>query len=449
MLWPLIVGEFLQHFQTAFTKPTLQRMGDLLVAALLKTGNRTLSGILAFSQPLLSGHYSSFYRLFSRPVWSNWSLARILATLLIDLVPSDQPVVIVADATVNEHPGRKVYGKAKHRDAIHSSQAYNAVVWGHRWIVLAVAVSLPGITRAWALPLLMALYRTPELSQAQQRPHKTPVVLLRQLVNVLLRWFPDRRFVLVVDGEFSSHQLAGYARRHRRQLTLIGKFYPRAALYATPDPSRSGQRGRRAEKGQRLPTPEQFIQGQARRAESVSWYGGTQRQVGLSSSCGLWHRSGQGLVWLKWVHVEDLEGTHRSEYFFSTDPALSNGQVVGYYTLRWSLEVTFQESRAHLGWGSRRVWSQESVLRSDPWLLMLYSVVSYLYLQLKQRGQDSPVASFAWYAKSEATFSDALRSVRVVIWEHWLKHSRELGLGVQQFSPPFRDFLLFQLTLSV
>ena len=34
---------------------------------------------------------------------------------------------------------------------------------------------------------------------------------------------------------------------------------------------------------------------------------------------GHWYKAGQGLVEVCWVYVHDRSGTHRDEYFFSTD----------------------------------------------------------------------------------------------------------------------------------
>jgi hypothetical protein len=46
-------------------------------------------------------------------------------------------------------------------------------------------------------------------------------------------------------------------------------------------------------------------------------------------------------------------------------------QIVGLYTGRWSIEVTFQEVRAHLGFTTPRNWSKKSVLRTPPCLCRL------------------------------------------------------------------------------
>ena len=71
---------------------------------------------------------------------------------------------------------------------------------GHKWVVLAILVKLPGIQRPWALPVLVALYRNAKDNQAAGRRHKTPSDLLRQLRRVLLRRFPARQFVFSGDG---------------------------------------------------------------------------------------------------------------------------------------------------------------------------------------------------------------------------------------------------------
>ncbi len=43
---------------------------------------------------------------------------------------------------------------------------------------------------------------------------------------------------------------------------------------------------------------------------------------------------------------------------------------------RWSLEVTFEESRAHLGIETQRQWSDQTTRRSTPLLFGLYSLVT-------------------------------------------------------------------------
>jgi hypothetical protein len=82
---------------------------------------------------------------------------------------------------------------------------------------------------------------------------------------------------------------------------------------------------------------------------------------------------------------------------------------------RWSLEVTFEESRAHLGIETQRQWSDLAIERSTPLLFGLYSLVT-LFGQAGRPDGQIPVAQAAWYRKQTATFHDVLAVVRRSLW---------------------------------
>ena len=148
---------------------------------------------------------------------------------------------------------------------------------------------------------------------------------------------------------------------------------------------------------------------------TVTWYGGESRRVAWTSAEGGWYRSGHGLVPVRWVHVRDVQGTHRDEYFFATDPAKNGPEIISLFTARWPIETTFQEMRAHLGFETTRQRVAKSVLRMGPWLLGLFSLVCLIFAE-HARHHRVRVRSAAWYAKTEPTFSDALATVRRLLW---------------------------------
>src|SRR5579885_133811 len=82
---------------------------------------------------------------------------------------------------------------------------------------------------------------------------------------------------------------------------------------------------------------------------------------------------------------------------------------------RWSLEVTFEESRAHLGIETQRQWSDRAIDRSTPLLFGLYSLVTLFGQALPPDGH-MPVAQAAWYRKPTATLGDVLATVRRSLW---------------------------------
>ena len=311
-------------------------------------GGRTIANLLRTLGALAPGHPSSYHRVLSHRRWSTRRLARRYIAAVLDHFAPHGPVALVGDDTVTEHPGDQVYGKGRHRDPVRSTHSFTAYRWGHKWVVLAVLVRFPFCRRRWALPLLVALDRPEEkgVDGVTQRAHKTPVDLLGQMLRILIRWFPDRRFVCCADGNYAAHELAELAAANPQRLTFVSKFYPHANLFEPPPPvvgKRPAHRPRT--KGKELPDPAQVVRATAQRPVlSVAWYGGGRRRVEVVTGSGWWYRSGRPLIPVRWVFVRDRTGTHRDEYFFTTDVTMSARTVIETYTGRWNIETTFQEA---------------------------------------------------------------------------------------------------------
>ena len=441
---PSAAEPLLTSFSVAFSRRTFQRALTLLVGGVLTMGRRTVTSALWTVRSVADGHFSSYHRVFSRARWSLWPLGRVLAAAVLGLVPDDQPVVVPMDDTTAQHRGPKVYGKGKHRDAVRSTHGHMVWVFGHKWVVLSILVKFPFTSRRWALPVLCALYRPKELNKAEGRRHKTPPQLARQLMAVLIHWFPRRKFVFLGDGGFASHELARFCHRHRRHATLVSRMHPDANLYAPP-PKRRRKAGRPRIKGGKLPSPREAAPRRRGKRATVEWYGGSDRRVELTSDTGHWYKSGEGLVPLRWVHVHDVQGTHRDDWVYSTDPDLKPAQIVGFFTGRWSIETTFQEVRAHLGFATPRQRVEESVLRTAPCLLGLFSVVCLIYAGHVE-GKDAPVEQTPWYTKAEPTFSDALAAVRRLFWAETILKGSVEHRGFQKLPPKLRRTLLDHLS---
>ncbi len=441
---PELIRPMLQPMAEAFTRPTFKRFLTLMAAAVLNTGRRTVANLLRTAGGLATGHPSSYHSVFSRRRWSAWALAHALAGLVLRSFAPDEPIPLAGDDTVDEHRGAKVYGKGRHRDPVRSTHGYTAWRWGHKWVVLAVLVQFPFASRPWALPVLVALYRTPESDREHGRRHKTPCELMRQLLAALIHWFPTRRFVVAGDGGYGTHALARFAHRHRRHLTLVSRFYPDAQLYE-PAPEVVGKRPahRPRKKGPKLPTPQEGVATSAPTALEVSWYGGGRRDIEVVSEAGHWLKAGKGLVPVRWAFVRDKTGTHRDEYFFSTDAEATPKSIVETFTGRWSIETTFQEMRPFLGLETTRGRSRSTVLRAVPCLFGLYSVVALVYERLRSRGRAT--ARVVWAGKEGTTFSDAITTVRRWLWWDWVFAHHGRGEAFSKLPRELRETLLSAL----
>jgi hypothetical protein len=369
-----------------------------------------------------------------------------LAAAAMRWIPDNEPVLIPMDDTTAQHRGKKVYGKGCHYDAVRSSHTHVVWRWGHRWVVLAVSVKFPFTSRRWALPVLAALYRPKELNQAEGRRHKTAPDLARQLMAALIHWFPQRKFVFLGDGGYASHELARFCLRHRRHATLVSRFHGDANLY-DPPPKTKARIGRPRKKGEKLPSPQEVVATARRTKATVSWYGGGNRRVEWVSDVGHWYKMGQRLVPIRWVFTHDIQGTHRDDYFYATDPDLSPAQIISWFTARWPIETTFQEVRAHLGFESPRQRVANSVLRTAPCLLGLFSLISLIFAEYARHHSVRP-QSTRWYTKTHPTFSDAIATVRRLLWAKTIFETSPQHETFEKLPRQLRRILLDRLSLA-
>jgi hypothetical protein len=440
---PKQVRTIFEPLEPVFSRPTHRRFVLLALAAILTLGVRTITNLLRVLGVLAPGHPRSYHRVFSRNRWSLPALARRYGAAVLARFAPGGPIVLAGDDTVTEPPGPHVYGKGRHRDPVRSTHTYTAFRWGHKWVVLALLVPVPWATRRGALPLLVTLYRPKEENLRQRRRHKTPAQVLAQMVRILMRWFPARTFVLAADGNYATHELAELAARTPRRLALVSLFYAHAHLVG-PKPESAGK-GRPRVKGADQPSPAEVVAvTQERQGIEVAWYGGGRRRVEVVTGTGWWYKKRRPLVEVRWVFVHDQSGTHRDEYFFTTDVTMSVALLIETYTGRWNIETTFEEIRSSLRMQTTRGWSRDTVLRVGPCLFGLDTIVAWLYAALP--GRWSRVRVVDWPGKRDVTFSDAITAVRRWLWLEWVLAIPGHRDAFQKLRPGFQQILLNGLT---
>lgn len=80
----------------------------------------------------------------------------------------------------------------------------------------------------------------------------------------------------------------------------------------------------------------------------------------------LWYTPGLPPVDIRDVLVCDPIGTLRMEAFCCTDLQATPEQILPWIVRRWSVEVTREEARAHLGLETQRQWSDQAIARTTP-----------------------------------------------------------------------------------
>jgi hypothetical protein len=400
----------LAPFAQLFSERVWRHAQVLVLGALLAPGKRMVSSCLRVMGLAWEGHFTNYHRVLNRAQWSALQASQILLGLLVrGMVPPGATIVLGADDTVERRSGRQIKAKGCYRDAVRSSRNHVVKCFGLKWVSMMLLVPVPWAQRVWALPFLTGLCWPPK--SRHQRRHKTGVDWVRQMVKQTRRWLPGRLLGLVVDGGFAAVALAWAC--VNSQVTMVSRLRLDAALYHPPVPPPPGQRGRKPTKG----TRQRNLKIWAARSDTpwqetrVDWYRGERKRLWVFSRTALWYSPGLAPVAIRFVLVRDPQGKLSDAAFFCTDVYATPEQILHWVVMRWAVEVTFEEARAHLGVETQRQWTDKAIARTTPVLLGLFSLVTVLALRLCPEGR-IPVEGTAWYRKPEATFTDCLAVVR-------------------------------------
>jgi hypothetical protein len=391
-------------------------MLTLLRGTLLARGRRTVTAALWHTGHEQDPHFSAFHQVLNRARWSPLQASRSLLTLIIQtFAQAGGSLDIAIDETLERRWGAKIRKRGHYRDSALSSHKRSVSSPGLRWIVLAVVVRVPWTKQRWALPFLCVLATTPEVSARLGIRHKTLGQRARQVVSLLRRWQPAAPIKVLGDQAYSILELGLHCTR--QQITLIAPFRLDSVLHQ-PAPVRDPHTiGRPRVVGSRLPSLEHLLQDPQTvwQRLTLDWYAEGQRTLELCTGTACWYRFGSAPLSIRWVLTRDPTGKRPPKALFSTDQAQPADEIVRDFMKRWSVEATFEESRAHLGIETQRQWSDLAIERTTPLLLGLYSLVALIGHALAPLGR-LPFKQTAWYHKQTATFSDVLARVRQHLW---------------------------------
>jgi DDE superfamily endonuclease len=423
-------------FSVLFSQLSWQKAQTLILGTLLCMGKRTVCSALRAIG--LSGEvgFSKYHHLLNRTKWSSLRASRILFFMLLALIPEGSPIVLFIDETLERRRGKKIKAKGYYRDAVRSSKSQTVKASGLKWLVMAISVKLPMVPRTLALPFLTTLEFSKKYDEKRKRRHKTTLRWTRQMLCQVLKWIDKKRkLILVGDGGFATSELAWDCIRYG--VALVSRLKMNARLFDFPSERTPGKRGRIPLKGKRLINFKEMLA-----LEGLSWneveikgYGGIKRLVRFISTTSMWGAEGAIPVPIRWVLVVDPTGKLDPLPLMSTDVLMTPEQIIGLYIDRWNIEVTFEESREHLGVETQRQWSDKAIARSTPILLGLYSLVCLMATRLGQTGV-LKVEETAWYHKEHVTFSDMLRAVRMAIWyDDLILQKAKIACSVENITP--------------
>jgi len=358
--------------------------------------------------------FATFHRVLNRNAWSGLGLARTVARALIAAFVPDGPIILGIDHTLERRRGPCIGPASRYRDPVRSSKEQTVTSRGLRWLSAMLLVEVPFAGRVWGLPMLTALVPSRSWCEANGRRYRPTTAWARALVRRLHRWFSDRLLVAVMDGEFAALELLDAL---SPSVIAVTRLRLDARLFDPPS-ERPGSI-RTLLTGARQPALRARLTDRAtvwRRAvlsNRTRWRSG--RWIEYANGTAVWYHPGKPVVPVRWVLVRYPDGRREPEAFLCTDPTVPPRTILEWFNHRWAMEVTYEESRTHLGVETQRQWSDKAVFRTAPLLFGLYSLVTLYVHQNAGRLALSPRRAL-WYPKPAPTFADALARLRQHLW---------------------------------
>lgn len=417
---PTTMLQSLAIFLPLFSKPTYQSFLFLFHAHVLCKGRRTITEMLKRMGLRQIKNYSKYHDFFSKAKWSTLNGSKILLLKLISLTPTT--VTFSFDTTMERRKGPKIKGLGIQRDAVRSTKGRKVLVPGLNWLVCAIHVQLPWSESKWALPILTILMppenplsiskNTHDLKKTKK--HKTLTQWTCQAVKLLRRWLgSSTKITVVADSAFATYALANTC--IDLDITLVSRMRLDARTFQFPLPSKG--RGRKKLVGKRLPTFQDMLKDASLVWTKVitGWYGGKIKEIQILTGTCLWYGYGIRPVPISWVLTRD---ENQELLIFSTNINQSSKEMIEVFVERWTIEVTFEEARRHLGMETQRQWSDKAVDRMTPCILASYSIINLIAFEsLRSKDEKIPIQASSWYKKSHVTFSDVLAYVRMEIFK--------------------------------
>ena len=402
-----------------FSRPVWQHVKVLLTGAVLAPGKRTVTAILRIMGRSAAPDVQTYHRVLNRAAWSPLSASRLLLRLFVAVFVPSGVVIFGLDDTIERRRGDQMTAKGIYRDPVRSSHAHVVNVSGLRWLGGMVLTPMSWANRVWALPFMTVLCPSERFYAQRGRRHQPLTERAWQIIRLVMRWLPGRQIVFVADSSFAALELLAEVTRLAR-VRLLTRLRLDAALYDPPPPRAPGQRGRPRRKGKRRPTLEAVLadeETQWRKLTIDDGYGEGPREVDVATDTAVWSHSGKPPAAIRWVVIRDPQERFKPQALLSTNLAYTSEQMLTWFVRRWTMEVTFEDARAHLGMETPRQWNDRAIARATPALLSLYSIMTLTAHLLTEQGATC-VRSTAWYGKTRPTFSDAIALVRRQLWEH-------------------------------
>ena len=395
-------GVLLQGLAPAMTSPSFMSLCTLMNGWVF-SGQGIVTRMIVAAGSTATKHFSSYHRFLSSARWSLDAMGLAVFGMIEPLL--GDVVMLGLDDTLARKRGLKIFGTGMHYDPLSSTRSLTFLRWGHSWVVLGVIVDLPFRPGHHTfLPLLCRLYLNSKSAAMERREYRTKPQLAVEMLRLLCGALKKRRFHVVADSAYGGQSVLCQLPSN---CDLTSRLLLSARLYDTPPLRTESTMGRPRKRGRRLPSPQKMLDGRCRRvALSIC---GRSRRARLADTVARVFAAPERP--LRIVASAAIGGGRGREGFYSTCHEASAEQVMTWYAMRWSVEVTFRDCKQHLGFEQPQGWTRDTVERTAPLAMLLHTLVVLWFT--KEGHRLWRPTNRPWYsAKVDPSFLDMLVTLR-------------------------------------
>jgi hypothetical protein len=400
---PASLMTLLAVFSPLFTAPSFRTFTMLACGFLAQGGRRTVCGMLTGAGLSRLWSHDRAHSFFSRARWNPDDLGILAATLVVSLlVPDGAPVEVLIDDTLFRRRGRRVWASSWFHDG--SAQGPAKTGFGNNWVILAVRVRLPMISRPVAVPVMAKLVIKGTTSASR-------LWLARRMATRLAAELPGRRIHVTADSAYAGEEL----RQLPDGVTWTTRLRSNAALYGLP-PERTGKKGRPRVKGDRLPPLARIAATAAFSQVTVTRYGKTETITAAALTCLWYYVTGKKPVTV--ILIRDKSRTGFDLALVTTEKNPDIARVIERYAARWAIEVAIEDAKQLFGTGQARNRTARAVERTVPFMLACQALAVCWYATAGHHPADAEARRTAapWYtSKAEPSTADMAAKLRRVI----------------------------------
>jgi hypothetical protein len=461
---PRLLGAFRRLFERARgafgQQRVFERAWDIALSIAIGLGRRTVTGMLCTAGRAFVD-WSAAYRLFSQKRVEPPALFAVAVERAGECLSEHEPLRGGLDDTLLRHSGRKIPGTGWRRDPL-GPRFRVQLAWAQRWLSVGVLVpaSLPGPARMLPVALrhcppvpkrpkkdapedVQQAYKT--AAQQARLPHQGALAL-QELRGSMDRTpgLSHRMLHMAGDGGYTNGTLI----QHLPERTVfIGRIRKDAALYAEPPPYAG--KGRRRVYGERLATPEAYLNDPTTPEQTVRVYAAGQfHEMRVKDMGTVKWKSAGGDRMVRVVAIPAL-GYRKSRksrveyrepaYLVCTDPGLSLQEIVQHFIWRWEMEVTIREMKTVLGLGQAQVRHPESAVRVPQFVAAVYTLLHLAAHEVfGAKGEKEPVLELpVWRPEPKRPSTQTLMSrLREEVWGASMHFRDFVGNGTKCLKRP-------------